>query len=276
ASSSSSDQRPKTPEPRPTTPKPTIPKLNASAGPTEPPPPIEAMKEFMKGVLDTIFATMKEQGGRLDLFETQTNKSFLKVEECINGYINDDQENDTKLRKELQENDTNLPEEIGNLKKQVEELKTTVGILLEEQKTMWEESERLCSSAVAPTPPERKKTIRPTPTPVVPLVTQVLKRNLAKRKEESRSEAATTNEQERVEGRPSKAPRIVSPPKSLMHSEHAVGAKKKSETGPSTKATKVEDRRGYTLVWDTPTGRYESWRPHKRGSRQKGGDGERR
>jgi hypothetical protein len=58
--------------------------------------------------------------------------------------------------------------------------------------------------------------------------------------------------------------------------------KKKSETGetevkrkhrlrgPSTKATKIEDGRGHTMVWDTPTGRYESWHPHMREPRGRG------
>ncbi|KAF8534857.1 hypothetical protein BDD12DRAFT_894868 [Trichophaea hybrida] len=40
--------------------------------------------------------------------------------------------------------------------------------------------------------------------------------------------------------------------------------------------TIVNNTRGVTTVWDTHDGRYESWRPHKRESRQPGGDGQRR
>jgi hypothetical protein len=134
---------------------------------------------------------------------------------------------------------------------------------------------------------------------MVPLATKVLKGNLAKRKEVSRSEAEMDiddNQPERVVGRPSKAPRIISPPKSLMHSRHGELAvkvrsehreedgraqarklellkmsksgwtevKRKEPRGAGAKATKIEDGRGCTLVWDTPTRRYEIWHHHRR------------
>ncbi|KAF8534306.1 hypothetical protein BDD12DRAFT_896299 [Trichophaea hybrida] len=145
---------------------------------------------------------------------------------------------------------------------------------------------------IPPPPPEKKKTIRPTPTPVVPLATQVLKQNLARKQEESQknSQSTTTMTKEQVEGQPSKTPRLVSPRKSLMHSRHAKGAvedrkrkhederaqaqkseqKTKSQAGwtevqrkrgPRGPSTKIDDSRGYTLVCDTPMERYESWRP---------------
>ncbi|KAF8541998.1 hypothetical protein BDD12DRAFT_442170 [Trichophaea hybrida] len=292
----------------------------ASAKPTNPTSFTSGFTSGFTSLPATKFMTEQE----FDLFKLQVSQkyedmkdSFSRMERNLFRKFDNDQEATIQLQEKvecneeaiakLQKNETILREEIRSLKKQVEEVKTTVGILLKEQKAMQVELDGLRASAVAPTPPEKKKMIRPTPTPVVPLATQVLKRNLAKRKEESRREAETDSEQEHVEGRPSKAPRIVSPPKSLMYSKHAVGAgaveqkredgraqarkseeKKKSETGwtevkrkrgprgPGTKATKIEDGRGYTLVWDTPTGRYESWRPYKRELRQQGGDGERR
>ncbi|KAF8537821.1 hypothetical protein BDD12DRAFT_911208 [Trichophaea hybrida] len=285
----------------------------ASAKPTNPTSFTSGFTSGFTSLPATKFMTEQE----FDLFKLQVSQkyedmkdSFSQMERNLFRKFDNDQEATIQLQEKvecneeaiakLQKNETILREEIRSLKKQVEEVKTTVGILLKEQKAMQVELDGLRASAVAPTPPEKKKMIRPTPT-------QVLKRNLAKRKEESRREAETDSEQEHVEGRPSKAPRIVSPPKSLMYSKHAVGAgaveqkredgraqarkseeKKKSETGwtevkrkrgprgPGTKATKIEDGRGYTLVWDTPTGRYESWRPYKRELRQQGGDGERR
>ncbi|KAF8543180.1 hypothetical protein BDD12DRAFT_907459 [Trichophaea hybrida] len=214
---------------------------------------------------------------RLDKFDVFQEKVKLNIDNLTNGL----QKNDKTRREQI----ATLQEEIGSLKNQVEELKTTVKNLLEEKS----------ASAVAttpPPPPEKEKTIRPSPTPVVPLATQVLKRNLARKTEEIRKRAnQPTQMKEQVEGRPSKTPRLVSPPESLMHSKHARGVvedrkrkredgrgqtqkseeRKKSESGwtevkkkkrgPRGPSTKIDDSRGYTLVWDTPTGRYESWRP---------------
>ncbi|KAF8539952.1 hypothetical protein BDD12DRAFT_881328 [Trichophaea hybrida] len=235
---------------------------------------------------------------KFDLFEKRVKQQHDNMRDCFlqlqNNFFkkleNDEeattrlQENDKSLREQIARDKFKLQEEIGSLKNQVEELKTTVGSLLEEKRAMGEELEKL----------------------LVPLATQVLKRNLARKQEESRKKAEPTMTKGQVEGRPSKTPRLVSPPKSLMHSKHATGAvedrkrkredgraqapkseerkmsndgrapalkseeKKKSETGwtevkrrrrPRGPGTKIEDSRGYTLVWDTPTGRYESWRP---------------
>ncbi|KAF8536370.1 hypothetical protein BDD12DRAFT_934665 [Trichophaea hybrida] len=105
------------------------------------------------------------------------NKGLQKTLSTVVLSAFETQENDKTRREQIAKDTIRLQEEIGSLKNQVEELKTTVKNLLEEKSAMGEKLERLRASAVAttPPPPEKKKTIRPTPTPVVPLATQVLK-----------------------------------------------------------------------------------------------------
>ncbi|KAF8536372.1 hypothetical protein BDD12DRAFT_890324 [Trichophaea hybrida] len=84
-----------------------------------------------------------------------------------------------------------------------------------------------------PTTPRKEVTIRLAPPKTLlrvatPLAQEVLKRNLAKRKEKSTSDAMEIdNESAPITGRPGKAPRQHSPTPGLMHSKHATGVDKK-------------------------------------------------
>ncbi|KAF8534195.1 hypothetical protein BDD12DRAFT_896757 [Trichophaea hybrida] len=249
------------------------------------------------GLINTIKRLLKLQKldsykEKFDLFEKRVKQQHDNMRDCFlqlqNNFFkkleNDEeattrlQENDKSLREQIVKDKFKLQEEIGSLKNQVEELKTTVGSLQKQKRVMGEELKRLRASTVAttPPPPEKKKMIRPIPTLVIPLATQVLKRNLARKQEESRKKAELTMMKGQVEGRPSKTPRLVSPLKAqASKSEERKKSndgraqalkfeeKKKSETGwtevkrkrrPRGPGTKIEDSRGYTLVWDTPTG----------------------
>jgi hypothetical protein len=122
---------------------------------------------------------------RLHKFDVFQEKVKLNIDNLTNWL----QKNDKTRREQI----ATLQEEIRSLKNQVEELKTTVKNLLEETSTS--------VVATTPPPPEMEKTIRPTPTPVVPLATQVLKRNLARKNEQIRKRAnQPIQTKEQVEG----------------------------------------------------------------------------
>ncbi|KAF8537785.1 hypothetical protein BDD12DRAFT_845235 [Trichophaea hybrida] len=71
-----------------------------------------------------------------------------------------------------------------------------------------------------------------------------------------------------VEGRPSKTPRLVSPPKSLMHSKHVMGAvedrKRKREDG-RAQAPKSEERK------KSKDGRAQALKSEEKKNRRPGG-----
>ncbi|KAF8537126.1 hypothetical protein BDD12DRAFT_888503 [Trichophaea hybrida] len=256
-------------------------------------------------------------------------------EKRINRWLSDMNSRVHKLEHVLEENhaeNETLRAQVKKLESENRELKTSVDELLVEGKKRKEEKAAAATQVVTPpTTPRKDIAIPPAPpkTPVrvvTPLAQQVLKQNMAKRKERSRSDAMEIdNDSAPMIERSSKVPRQVSPTPSLMHSKHATGVDKEEqtrkdkggrdqqrETGkprankrdegeswrnkrnpkerkneegwqevrrcwrPIGLCTKVNDSHGVTTVWDTSDRRYESWRPHKRESRQQGGDGERR
>ncbi|KAF8533393.1 hypothetical protein BDD12DRAFT_810216 [Trichophaea hybrida] len=127
---------------------------------------------------------------KFDLFEKRVKQQHHNMRDCFlqlqNNFFkkleNDEeattrfQKNDKSRREQIAKDKFKLQEEMVRLKNRVEELKTIVGSPLEERRVMGEELERLRASTVAtpPLPPEKKMMIRPTPTPVIPLATQVL------------------------------------------------------------------------------------------------------
>jgi len=118
---------------------------------------------------------------------------------------------------------------IDNLKTEVSTLKTTVASLVEENKKMGEVRGNAPDPELQPpaTPctPKKDLTIRPRPVlPAprkrvgMPLAREVTTRNWAKQVEEDNATLMVINESEAEPGRPGKAPRLTSPPPSLLHS----------------------------------------------------------
>ncbi|KAF8540804.1 hypothetical protein BDD12DRAFT_879807 [Trichophaea hybrida] len=245
------------------------------------PPTTAPSCALLKRIEDRLDKHEKKYDNSKDCFLHLQNNFFKKLE------------NDDEATSRLEENDKLHREWIAKDKvfcQETQKISDNCSSLQEEKKEMGEELDRLRTSAAAtsPPPPETKKMIRPTPTPVVPLAMQVLKRNLARKVEESQKKARPTNTQgqyatgavedskrKREDGR-ARAPKSEEKPKSENGRAQAPKSeeKKKSEAGwtkvnrkqrPRGRVMKIEDGRGYTLVWDTPTGRYDSWRP--KGSR---------
>ncbi|KAF8540314.1 hypothetical protein BDD12DRAFT_880708 [Trichophaea hybrida] len=137
----------------------------------------------------------------------------------------------------------NLRQRVDYLEGKNRKLETTVETLLVEVQKV-EEGRKLAAATqvvTPPTTPGKEVTFRPVPpkTPsraTTPLAQQVLKRNMAKRKERSRSEAMEIDCDHNLNentapatGRPAKAPRQSSSTPSLMHSSHVTGVDKGNE-----------------------------------------------
>jgi len=121
---------------------------------------------------------------------------------------------------------------IDNLKTEVSTLKTTVASLVEENKKMGEVRGNAPDPELQPpaTPRTPKKDLTIRPRPVLPasrkrvgtpLAQEVTKRNLVKQVEKDNATPMNIDESDAEPGRPGKAPRLTSPPPSLMHCGHS-------------------------------------------------------
>jgi hypothetical protein len=77
-----------------------------------------------------------------------------------------------------------------------------------------------------------------------------------RKREDGRARAPKSEEKQKSEDGRAQAPK--SEEKKKSEARWTEVNRKRRPRGPGTK---IDDSRGYTLVWDTPTGRYESWRP---------------
>jgi len=142
-----------------------------------------------------------------------------------------------------------LYSKIDNLKTEVSTLKTTVASLVEENKKLGKvrgnapdlEMQPPTIPATVPTTPKKDLTIRPRPQLQprkrvgTPLAREVTTRNWAKQVEKDNATPMNIDESDAESGRPGKAPRLTSPPPTLMHSRYA---------GASVTAKRREDDRG--------------------------------
>jgi len=120
---------------------------------------------------------------------------------------------------------------IDNLKTEVSMLKTTVASHVEENKQLVEVRRNAPDPEkqplAIPMTPKKDLMIRPQLPPAprkrvgTPLAREVLKRNLAKQVEKDNATPMIIDESDVEPGRSGKAPRLISPPPSLMHSQYA-------------------------------------------------------
>jgi len=128
-----------------------------------------------------------------------------------------------------------LYSKIDNLKTEVSTLKTTVASLVEENKKLGEvrgnapdpEMQPPTTHVLGLTTPKKDLTIRPRPQLQprkrvgTPLAREVLTRNWEKQVEKDNATPMNIDESDAEPGRPGKAPRLTSPPPTLMHSRQA-------------------------------------------------------
>ncbi|KAF8533263.1 hypothetical protein BDD12DRAFT_899808 [Trichophaea hybrida] len=150
-----------------------------------------------------------------------------------------------------------LRQRVDDLEGRNRMLETTVETQLVEVKKAKQEKELAAATQVVtpPTTPRKDVAIRPaspkTPSrAATPLAQQVLKRNMAKRKERSQSEAMEVDCDDNLNentapatGRPAMAPRQSSPTPSLMHSRHATGVDKGKEKDKGERDQQCEARK---------------------------------
>jgi len=155
---------------------------------------------------------------------------------------------------------------IDNLKTEVSTLKTTVASLVEENKKMGEVRGNAPDPELQPpaTPRTPKKDLMIRLRPVLPaqwkrvgtpLAREVTTQNWAKQVEKNNATLMNIDESDAESGRPGKAPRLTSPPPSLMHSQHA---------GASATVIGREDDRGEN---EKGGSRQNAWNPRKRNGR---------
>jgi hypothetical protein len=138
-----------------------------------------------------------------------------------------------------------LYSKIDNLKTEVSMLKTTVACLLEENKKLGEVRGNVpvpeMQPPTTPRTPKKDLTIRPRPQLQTrklvgtPLAREILTRNWEKQVEKDNTTPMIIDKSDAELGRPGKAPRLTSPPPTLMHSRYA---------GASATAKRREDDRG--------------------------------
>jgi hypothetical protein len=138
-----------------------------------------------------------------------------------------------------------LYSKIDNLKTEVSTLKTTVASLVEENKKLGEvrgnAPDPETQPPATPTTPKKDLTIRPRPQLQprkrvgTPLAREILNRNWEKQVEKDNATPMNIDELGAESGRPGKAPRLTSPPPTLMHSRYA---------GASATVKRREDDRG--------------------------------
>jgi hypothetical protein len=142
-----------------------------------------------------------------------------------------------------------LYSKIDNLKTEVSTLKTTVASLVEEIKKLGEvrgnapdpEMQPSATPVSVPTTPKKDLTIRPRPQLQprkrvgTPLAREVLTRIWEKQVEKDNATPMNIDESDAEPGRLGKAPRLTSPPPTLMHSSYA---------GASATVKRREDDRG--------------------------------
>jgi hypothetical protein len=175
-------------------------------------------------------------------------KSFLEDEEqTIEEMFQDVAEKivGTAVVKVMEGHFPKLYSKIDNLKTEVLTLKTTVANLVEENKKLGEVGRHAPDpekqQTMEPRTPKKDLTIRPRPQlqPCkqvgTPLAREILTRNWEKQVENDNATAMNINESDAESGRPGKAPRLTSPPPTLMHSWYA---------GALATAERREDDRG--------------------------------
>jgi len=143
-----------------------------------------------------------------------------------------------------------LYSKIDNLKTEVSTLKTTVASLVEENKKLGEVRGNMPDPEkqppVMPTTSKKDLTIRLRPQLQTrkrvgtPLAREILTRNWEKQVKKDSATPMNIDESDAEPGRPGKAPRLTSPPPTLMHSQYA-GA---SATVKRREANRGEDDRG--------------------------------
>jgi len=124
-----------------------------------------------------------------------------------------------------------LYSKIDNLKMEVSTLKTTVASLVEENKKLGEvrgnAPDPEMQPPTTPATPKKDLTIRPRPQLQLrkrvetPLAREILTRNWKKQVEKDSTTPLNIDESDAEPGRPGKAPRLTSPPPTLIHSRYA-------------------------------------------------------
>jgi hypothetical protein len=176
------------------------------------------------------------------------SKSFLEGEEQqIEDMPQDVAEKivGTAVVKVMEAYFSKLYSKINNLKTEVSTLETTVASLVEENKKLGEvrgnapDPEK--QPPATPVIPKKDLMIRPRPQLQMckrvgtPLAREILTRNWEKQVEKDNATPMNIDESEMEPGRPGKAPRLTSPPPTLMHSRYA---------GASAMVKRREDDRG--------------------------------
>jgi len=138
-----------------------------------------------------------------------------------------------------------LYSKIDNLKTEVSTLKTIVASLVEENKKLGEVGRYVPDpekqQTTTPQTPKKDLTIRPRPQLQArkrvgtPLAREIITRNWGKQVEKDNATPMNIDESDVEPGRPGKAPRLTSPPPTLMHSRYA---------GASATVKRREDDRG--------------------------------
>jgi hypothetical protein len=181
-----------------------------------------APKTTSLGVSKTPIRQQMESESFLDDEERQIEEMPIDVAEKIVG---------TAVIKVMEGRFVKLYSKIDNLKTELSTLKTTVARLVEENKKLGEVRGNVPDPEKQPpaTPmiPKKDHTIRPRPQLQTRkrvgtlLSSEILTQNWEKQVEKDNATPMNIDESDAEPGRPGKAPRLIFPPPTLMHSRYA-------------------------------------------------------